>query len=200
MNDLQEKVRTYITTLYHENADPRLIYHNFTHTQQVVLHTEEIMHYYDLADRARFIIRTAAWFHDTGHLSGRIRGHEERSVKLMQEFLSANACDKETIEQIAACILATRMPVQPVELAEMILCDADTYHLGTPEFFTADEQVKKELLLRESLIIDQWDRHALHFLQEHHYFTGYCQNRLNQGKLHNIALLSAKLNRFDKQQ
>jgi len=85
------------------------------------------------------------------------------------------------------------MPTNASRITEQILCDADTYHLGTAEFWEADEQVKKELQLREGPVIKNWEKHTLFFLQHHRYYTSYCKEKLGPGHLANIALLQKRL-------
>ena len=193
MEELQEKATGYVSFLFKEYTNPNLVYHNLSHTLRVVKRTGEIERHYHLSFREKFIVTTAAWFHDIGHLFGEIREHEQKSVDIMQAFLAANGCDHHIINQIAACILVTKFPSNPIGLTEQILCDADTYHLGTNEFLKSDELVKKEMLLR-GLQINDWDVHTLAFLQKHKYFTTYCQELLNNGKLENIRMLQSRIN------
>lgn len=198
MEELQEKVAGYITLLFKEHANPNLVYHNLSHTLQVVSRTLEIGQHYYLSSLEKFIITTAAWFHDIGHLFGEIREHEQKSVDMMRAFLDANGCDRNIINQIAACILVTKFPSNPIGLTQQILCDADTYHLGSNEFPEWDEKVKKEMLLREGVQTDEWDLHTLVFLRRHQYFTTYCRELLNQGKLKNIETLQSRIANHDK--
>src|SRR5689334_12266806 len=148
MAALQEKVAGYITHLFQEHTNPNLVYHNLSHTRRVVNRAAEIEQHYQLSPAEKFIIITAAWFHDIGHLFGEMQQHERKSVEVMQLFLEKNNCGREITNQVAACILVTKFPSKPVSLTEQILCDADTYHLGTNEFPQCDELVKKEMLLR----------------------------------------------------
>ena len=60
-------------------------------------------------------------------------------------------------------------------------------------FLKSDELVKKEMLLR-GMQTGDWDIHTLAFLQKHHYFTTYCQELLNHGKLENIHMLQSLIN------
>lgn len=101
--------------------------------------------------------------------------------------------DETTINQIAACIMSTKLPSNPENLLQMILCDADTYHLGTEEFWQSDSAIKKEFEMMMGTIIDDWDKKTLSFLNGHQYFTGYCKNLLTKGKMENIKRLSQKI-------
>ena len=71
---------------------------------------------------------------------------------------------------------------------EEIVCDADTYKLGTKDFLKADKLLKKEFELR-GMPVDNWEEKTLEFLQSHKYFTLYCQALLNKGKEENINLV-----------
>lgn len=190
--ELEEKISVSVTALFasYEYAD--LVYHNFNHTQLVVKHCEEMTDYYQLYDSDRLIVMAAAWFHDTGHLFGKSKGHEELGVKIMQEFLSP-AIHNNLLQSIANCIRATEIAAEPTSLPEQVVCDADTYHFGTSDFLVTDELVKKEMVLREHMQTDNWDAKTLDMLQRHQFHTRYCQKKLNAGKTVNITLLQKRL-------
>lgn len=181
--------KNYISRLFTIHPRPELAYHNLQHTYDVVDHCMEIARHYGLTEQERFILLMAAWFHDAGHLSGDIAKHEERGVEIMRTRLSDKRVPAEMQEQIAQCIMATQMPTQPETLLEKIICDADTYHLGTPAFCHADQQVWEEVELRTHKTIVHKAALTLQFLQSHTYYTSYCQQLLNAGKMRNIAKL-----------
>ena len=97
--------------------------------------------------------------------------------------------DASLLPQISSCILATRFPGTPQTLVEMILCDADLYHLGTELFITTNDLVKKEIEVRCHTTVSDWYHTSLQFLKHHHYFTKYCRSKLDEGKLRNIEHL-----------
>ncbi|MET3886194.1 hypothetical protein [Niastella sp. OAS944] len=77
----------YVKELFYNHGNPHLVYHNLEHTQAVVRHVYEIADHYQLNDQERFVLQTAAWFHDTGYLLGEAERHEETSVVVMRLFL-----------------------------------------------------------------------------------------------------------------
>lgn len=81
------------------------------------------------------------------------------------------------------------MPVHPITMLQMILCDADTYHLGTKEFIEIDNLVWQELELRTHKTYIQKITASIRFLQTHHYYTDYCVALLNEGKRMNLSVL-----------
>jgi hypothetical protein len=94
--------------------------------------------------------------------------------------------------KIESCICATKLPQNPKSLLEEIVCDADTYNLGTEAFIKTDELLKKEFQLR-NMPIDNWEEKTLDLLLNHKYFTSYCHALLNKGREKNIDLVRYRL-------
>lgn len=182
-------IEKHVRELFLKFQHPYLIYHNLQHTIQVVTHTKEIAEYYKYNEVSLFIVLAAAWFHDTGHLQVNMDTHEQKSITLMTDFLSSKGVDPIIIGEISKCIMATKMPVNPTTLSEKIICDADTYHLGTEAFFEKNNLVKLELEARLGITIENWHTKSLTFIQTHHYYTSYCQALLADGKSKNIQQL-----------
>ncbi len=194
-HNIYKKVESFVRELYEKNQTGNLLFHTLEHTENVVDYVKEIAAQSQLTDREQFILYTAAWFHDTGHLFTEPSRHEMRSVELMKDFLSRHIQDEQTIREIGDAILSTKMPRNPEGLLQEILCDADTYHLGTKEFKKTNKILKKEYELRRvPEPADGWNRSALSFLESHRYYTEYCRNLLNEGKQKNINRLRKKLN------
>lgn len=190
---IEQLVKEYVITLYNSSAPPYLVYHNLSHTEHVVNHALEVADYYKLDDRAHFILVAAGWFHDTGHLFTEMDIHEQASVEIMSSFLERENINEELIDQIAACIMATKYPQQPQKLLEGIICDADTWHFGTKEFEISDDKVKHEMKLRTNDSLDNWYQKTLKLLRTHRFFTSYCRNKLDAGKQQNIEYLQRKI-------
>jgi len=190
---IENLVKEYVTDLFARLTSPYLIYHNLTHTQNVVNHAKEITEYYELDEKTCFIISMAAWFHDTGHLVAEIEIHEEAGVHIMQSFLEKEHIDEELITSIAECIMATKYPPHPKNVMEEIICDADTYHCGTTYFEITDDQVRKEMELRKNKQFPRWHENTIQFLKHHHFFTSYCRSKLTAGKEQNIRYLEKKI-------
>jgi hypothetical protein len=84
---------------------------------------------------------------------------------------------------------------EPKTLLEQIVKDADTYHLGTPEFKKTNKQVRKEVSQDEDNPIKKvdWDVRTLEFMEKHKYYTSYCKELLEKGKEENIQKLRQKI-------
>jgi predicted metal-dependent HD superfamily phosphohydrolase len=191
--DISRDIEDYINNIFESHLNKNLIYHNVTHTREVVMHAVEISVYYKLSEESLFALNAAAWFHDTGYIFTGPENHEEESVNIMKTFLNKYNLPSAVINKIEQLIMATKEPTSPVSLGEMIICDADTYHFGTIEFKQTDELVKKEIELRTGLILLDWVKHTIAMLQTHKFYTSYCADRLEKGKMQNIAWLQSLL-------
>lgn len=188
---IEKDVERTVTRIYESPDLIQFPYHNLAHTESVVGHVKEIASYYLLNETDTFILVVSAWFHDIGHLYGEMKGHEQRGVTIMQHYLQN--IDGELITAISGCILATRFPSHPANLREQIICDADTYHLGTPFFRQTDVLVKKEVEMRTGMTFPDWHQKTLGLLKQHLFFTEYCKTRLNTGKQENIEWLITQI-------
>lgn len=183
-----ENTAAYVTNFFQEHSNPDLTYHNLEHTQRVVQRVKEIAVNYPFEAADIFVLEVAAWFHDTGQLLCHGEGHEAISVSIMKDYFAKSSPDIVLISKIEQCILATRTPQEPQSFLDMVLCDADTYNLGTEEFVQTDALLKREYELR-ALPVEDWDENTLKFLLQHHYFTSYCKDQLAEGKGANIDLV-----------
>lgn len=186
------QISEYVTSIYKKYQTPELLYHNLGHTENVVKQCVEIAANYSLDDTDFFILLTAAWFHDTGYLFGAAKLHEERGVLIMRDYLETEEAEQSIIKAVEECIMATKLPQLPKSLLDKIICDADTYNLGTEEFCNTDNRLKKETEQRENIKIDNWRKKTLELLEKHTYFTPYCQAMLDKGKQENIKTVRKK--------
>ncbi len=189
-----KKVESFVTELFEKNQTGALLFHTLEHTEKVVEHSKEIAMQYQLSEKEQFILYTAAWFHDTGHLFVDPSRHELKSVELMRDFLSKYVDDEEILVQTGDCILATKMPRNPQGILQQIICDADTYHLGTKEFKSTNKALRKEYEARKvPEPAAGWRKASLEFMESHQYYTDYCKSLLDEGKQQNIDKLRKKL-------
>lgn len=191
--ELSDQVRAHAASLFHAKKDNRLIYHNLLHTEQVVKSVVKIANHYQLSDRDFFVVNTAAWFHDTGYLTS-FEHHEARGAESAKEFLTEKGADPEVIEEVANCILATKMPQHPVSLLEQIICDADLFHLGGDNFKERNKLMRKEAeaCMGKQIGKNEWRLNTISLFESHHYHTEYCQDLLTAKKELNLKELKEK--------
>jgi hypothetical protein len=156
-------------------------------------HCAKIASHYPVDARSGYILLSAAYFHDTGHLYGFMDGHEKAGVDIMRNYFENCDIEEEMLMDIERCILATKWPVKPKGLLEEIICDADTFHLGTDDFPEMDKKVWDEIEMRTGKPVTNRAEKSLQFLLDHQFHTEYCQKLLNEGKAENLEWLRTKI-------
>jgi len=190
---LANKVEKHVRGYYKENPQPELPYHNVDHAAYVAKHAKKIGLSYALNEEQLFEVIAASWFHDTGYLEGE-PDHESRSAKLAAEYLEYLAIQPEIVLAVSDLILATKMPANPNNLLQQIICDADMYHLGRDSFFEKNRLLKIEKgMLQQSPVSDKdWLKQSISFMEKHSYHTDYARNLLLEGKNKNLGILRQK--------
>ena len=193
-NIILDQAQQYIRNFFTSHVDERIVYHERTHTEQVVEAARMIAQHYQLSDRDFFIVIVAAWFHDTGYFKGGAAGHEERGAEMAVAFLTGTGVDTGAIQSVRGCILATQIPQKPANLLEDIVCDADLFHLGTDKFSERNKLMRKEMeaFKDKKISKDEWRRNTIRFLETHSYRTDYCRLLLNEKKQENLDKLREK--------
>ena len=171
------------------NLDPRFVFHNLDHTEDVADACSRMADYYQLNAEDRYVLSLSAWFHDTGYTAGHIEGHEDVSIQIASGFLRQHQVDETVIQRVNSAIQATRMPQSPLSQGEKILCDADLMHLSTEDFKARNQLLKQERenLLETKISKKEWQRGYIQFLENHKYFTEYGQQFLEPKKLTNLS-------------
>ncbi|AYL95753.1 Pycsar system effector family protein [Mucilaginibacter celer] len=190
---LLEQVKQYVISYFDVHHDPDLIYHNLRHTKDVVAAATQIANHYQLSDEDFFAVISAAWFHDTGYFTDKA-DHESKSVGIADHFLKQHKVEQAVIDKVDGCILATRMPQNPTNLLQQIICDADLFHLGTDDFKDKNKLLRKEMeaCKKRDIDKDEWRAYNIEFLQGHDYYTDYCRLLLNDQKQKNLQKLIEK--------
>ena len=196
-SDILGKVKEFIGNTFREKGNENSYYHNFTHTAEVAKTTEEIADAMGIDDNNKEALLIAAWFHDIGHVET-CMGHEDVGIKLAKEFLTRNAYSAEGIEKVISLINATRMPRNPKNTLEEIICDADLHHLGTNDFDKKAELLKNEIesLSGDKISESKWFKKNLKFMEEHKFFTEYAKQRYETQKNINYIKTKKKLKKI----
>lgn len=195
------KTEKYVRNLYSE-TDKDLYYHNLEHTEHAVKAAQEIAAHYKLNEEDVAIVLISAWLHDVGYIISGRADHEDASIKVAKEFLTKHNSTPEFIAKVEGCILATKMPQQPTNLLEEIMCDADLYDLGTEHFKKNNKKVRKEveILLGKELTGSEWRTFSILFLKKQVYKTDYCKKNLQPGVEKNIQAIVEKQAEKDMEQ
>jgi len=195
-----EAAGQYVKAQYQQHPNPNLVYHDLTHTQQVVEAAEQIAAHYRLQEQDQLVVMVAAWFHDAGYLLGNAKGHEEKGAELARSFLQEQHLPESVQQQVSGCIMATKMPQNPHNLLEEIVCDADLFHLGSKHYKERSKAMRQEAeaTLGKDIPGGAWAGTSLLFLENHQYFTDYARVLLKEQKEDNIRWLKKKMHKKHK--
>ncbi|MBN2213201.1 MAG: HD domain-containing protein [Bacteroidales bacterium] len=153
-----------------------LYYHNVKHTVDVVTQVELIGLGEGVSDEELLILKTAALFHDTGHTIG-YDNHEYNSTLIAREILPDYYYTQSQIEQICNLIMATKLPPNPKDKLEEIICDADLDYLGRSDMIPVSNTLFMELKEQDKIgDINEWNKLQIKFISGHQYFTYTARN------------------------
>jgi adenylate cyclase len=148
-----------------------LYYHNVKHTVDVVTEVELIGWAEGLDDEEILVLKTAALFHDAGHTIS-YDEHEFHGTELVKEFLPDYGYSQEQIEKICNIIMATKLPPQPKDIYQEIICDADLDYLGRSDMIPVSNTLFKELHEQNKIgTLNDWNKLQVKFITGHSYFT-----------------------------
>jgi hypothetical protein len=195
-NNLYKKIEHYVIGLFEKLGNNTLVFHSLKHTQGVVNRAKEIAGHYNVNEKEMLTLFAAAWFHDTGHLFTDPSKHEVMSADVMKKFMHDQTNDNDLINDIEQCIMATKAPRNPKNLLQQIICDADTYHLGTKDFKETNKRALEEHRLKTGEIDkSEFDKGALKMLEQHQFYTSYCKDLLSETKEENMKKLKKKIDK-----
>jgi len=170
--DIQEVI---LDKLENELPD-YLYYHNVKHTVDVVTEVELIGWAEGLDDEGILLLKTAALFHDAGHTVS-YDEHEYHGTQLAREYLPGYGYNEEQIEKICEIIMATKLPPEPGDLYQKIICDADLDYLGRSDMIPVSNTLYKELKEQDKIgTLNDWNKLQLKFISGHSYFTRTAQS------------------------
>ncbi len=174
-----------------------LYYHNVKHTVDVVTEVELIGWAEGISDEEILLLKTAALFHDAGH-TVEYDNHEYHGTVLAREMLPGFSYNEDQIERICEIIMATKMPPQPKDLLQKIICDADLDYLGRSDMIPVSNTLYKELKEQNKIgTIDQWNMLQIKFISGHQYFTKTAQNLREVNKQKQIDRIKKLLEHDD---
>ncbi|MEX0985912.1 MAG: adenylate/guanylate cyclase domain-containing protein [Bacteroidales bacterium] len=180
--DLQE----IILDKLEKELPPYLYYHNVKHTVDVVTEVELIGWAEGVDDEDILILKTAGLFHDAGHTIA-YDDHEYHGTVLARDYLPEIGYTEHQINRICEVIMATKMPPEPTNLLEKIICDADLDYLGRSDMIPVSNTLYKELKEQNKIgTLNDWNKLQVKFITGHQYFTNTAQSLREVNKLKQI--------------
>ena len=194
MSTILTKVSEYITKLQTEKLPQGCIYHNITHTEEVVEAVKEIGSNSGLTEEQMEMVLLAAWFHDAG-LVNDFQKHEEQSAQIAKEYLLGQKYPEEKINIVVTNIMATKMPQKPQNLMEEVLCDADLAHLGKKGYNSKTELLRIEWEKIQGVKYSdvEWYKANIDFITNNSFHTDYAKKNFEERRISNLSKLQKKL-------
>lgn len=170
--------------------NPILTYHSLWHTQSdVVLGAQRLANLEGIEGEDKFLLVTAAWYHDIGFTRQRT-DHEEVGMAIAGEKLPEFGYSKGQIEAIQGMILATKLPQSPTNALEEIMADADLDSLGREDYLKTSLLLKAELAaFGVHRTYPEWYTGQKGFLSSQQYWRASTRNLRDEGKVQNLQLL-----------
>ncbi len=168
-----------------------LFYHNVKHTVDVVTQAELIGFGEGVSDEELLLLKTAALFHDAGHTIS-YDDHEFNSTTIAREILPNYYYTQPQIDLICELIMATKLPPNPQNKLEEIICDADLDYLGRSDMIPVSNTLFMELKEQNKIgSLNDWNKLQIKFISGHQYFTYTARNLREVNKQNQIERISS---------
>lgn len=192
--ELINKTNAYVKDILSNHCPDNYRYHNYYHIQKVVEAALTISESENVSEDEKEIIVLACLFHDIGYIDI-CDGHELKSCIYARNFLLKEKYPEDKIQKIESCILATKIPQQPKDKLEMIVCDADLHHLGSEDFYEVGNNLRYEIEfgLNIKFTDEAWLEKTITFNKSHSYFTDYAKRIFGAKKILNVKKLEELL-------
>lgn len=166
-----QKAKSYISGRLRKELPKHLSYHSVAHVKDVYQSAERLAQAEGVTGEDLKLLLTAVMYHDCGFMV-QAKDHEKISCDIAKEALPQFGYTEGQIERICGMIMATRVPQEPKNHLEEIICDADLDYLGRDDFFDIGNKLYLELMVYGIIQTeDEWNRLQVRFLEQHHYFT-----------------------------
>lgn len=191
------KAEKYIVERLEKELPDNLHYHDLRHTLDVCAAVERLALMEGVLGDDIFLLKTAALYHDAGFVH-QYSNNEEIGAELAKKVLPRFGYTDVQIEVIHQLINATKVPQQPKNHLEEIICDSDLDYLGGDEFYPIADKLKRELMERNFISSDkQWDELQIKFLETHKYFTKTAIDLRQNNKQDRIEEIKERLKTYD---
>ncbi|MEA2003570.1 MAG: HD domain-containing protein [archaeon] len=134
------------------------------------------------------LLKAAALYHDRGYADG-AEGHKEKSAEIARDELPQFGFPEGQINDIVLLILSTKIPTNPKDKLEMIMCEADLEALGRDYFPYVSELLRKESAKSE----EGWTGIQIQFPKSHKYYIDSAKKLFNRQKEENLNALTDML-------
>ena len=193
-----KQMKTQIINKLKSLLPDNLYYHDVPHSLNV---EKAIIRYANLEgmeDEEILLLRTAALLHDSGFMV-QYDDNEDLAIEFSKTFLPQFGYSNNQIDVICKMINATKHSVQPKNIMEEVIIDADYDYLGRPDYPPIVNKLRKEMKEYGTEFTDiDWIKYQLNFLENtHQYYTVTAKNIRDLGKQSRIQKLKQQLEELE---
>ncbi|MBC8047768.1 MAG: HD domain-containing protein [Fimbriimonadaceae bacterium] len=188
------RARKYILERLKNDLPPQYHYHSIDHTKDVLSAAKRIAKREGISGDDLILLKTAVLYHDAGFII-QSDGHEKIGCGIAKKILPVYNYNSAQINKICGMIMATKIPQQPHNLLEEIICDADLDYLGRNDYSRVSNFLFLEMSKISKVEEIDWLKIQVSFLKTHKYFTKTSIAERNEKKQKNLQLLTEKLNK-----
>ena len=166
------------------NLPKSLTYHALDHTLDVLKVCNQYIKREKLPIEERYLLRTGAIVHDMGFLKGSTN-HEEVGAGMAEVIMKNLGVSQKTIDKVKGLVMATKIPQNPQDYLQRIICDADLDYLGRLDYPEISQKLFEELKNMNVIsTAQQWKDLQINFLKAHRYHTPFAiKNREPQKQI-----------------
>lgn len=200
-SEIIKNIESYISETYQQKSPDIHIYHSLKHTSEVVNAVQEIGKALNVSEEELELLTIAAWFHDIGYVEC-CDGHEKLSAELAADYLKKQGYPESGISKISSLILATKIPQNPKNLLEEIICDADLHHLGVVDFAEKGDMLRREIEQQTNKKFSdvEWLKNNVKFFNQQNFFTTYAKEKFEVQKNINLNKIKKMLKKAEKKE
>lgn len=193
-----ELAKDHVFSLLKTGLKPSLYYHNFQHTIDVCAAVERLAQLEMIEGENLVLLRTAAVLHDVGFLWEYL-DNEIIACDFARNTLGDFGYNNKQIESICQMILSTKVPQNPTNILEMVLCDADLDYIGRSDFFITALRLHREWSenSQKKITFKEWYLKQQAFIAQHQFFTESAKKLRNEKKMHNLVQIGELLGLLD---
>ena len=187
------KIRKMILGILNSKLPKELSYHNLQHTLDALHVCNQYIKRVKLDSHSAKLLRLGVLFHDIGFTVSK-KNHETRGIEIAKGLMREFNFSIKDMDVVTGLIMATRMPQNPQNQVERIICDVDLDYLGRNDFYPISDQLYKELQ-NDSIAQNklEWNKIQIKFLESHKFHTVFARRNRQPQKEKRIAELKLLL-------
>lgn len=191
------RLETLVRAKLEKELSIELAYHGIHHMEDVLKAVLEIADFEGVDEHDTILLKTAAWLHDIGYIQSH-ENHEEKSCEVARKILPDFGFSGADIQAICGMIQATKIPQNPSNLLEEILCDADLDYLGRDDYGSISLTLFHEMNHRNPMSEQEWLKIQIDFLKQHTFHTQTARRLREERKMQTLQTLETQYNQFFK--